>query len=370
MIRKRAYDVSELGLTYLLRAVDGIDNPPFVAIPVFPNRCFRHSAIYINKASGINRPEDLADRTIGELAIYGHDAGVMPKGILSDEFGFKPESCRRIIGAIDFPMEPIDFIPQPHPHNVAVTMAPRGVDLGDMLASGEIDALISADVPKCVLEGSPNVGRLFEDFEAIERDYFRRTGIFPIMHTVVVTRELAEREPAIVRAIYKGFCDSKNTIAEQLVRGMTFNNMAIMVAHSPARGRPCTARTRLVALRHQQQSCRDRCRAALPLRARADYASLFDRRYLRALSARYLGLSEPRSPPACSSGRSASHSICAIDAAQSTLRKRSGCRGLCQCSPAAQGAPRFAGAVRSQTSRSGRHSVSTRRTCYLRGLTR
>jgi hypothetical protein len=149
--------------------------------------------------------------------------------ILSDEFGFEPESRRWVIGAIDFPMEPIDFIPQPHPDNVAVTMAPRGADLGEMLAAGEIDALISADVPKCVVEGSPKVGRLFEDFEAIERDYFRRTGIFPIMHTVVVTRELAEREPEIVRAIYKGFCDAKNAMAEQLVRGMTFNSMAIMV---------------------------------------------------------------------------------------------------------------------------------------------
>jgi hypothetical protein len=111
-------------------AKNGVDNPPFLAIPIFPNRCFRHSAIYINKASGISRPQDLAGKTIGEVAIYGHDAGVMPQGILSDEFGFEPESCRWVIGAIDFPMEPIDS--QPHPNNVAVTMAPRGADLGEI----------------------------------------------------------------------------------------------------------------------------------------------------------------------------------------------------------------------------------------------
>lgn len=228
MIRERAYDVSELGMTYFLRTLDS-DNPPFLALPVFLNRAFRHSAIYINKASGITRPEDLAGKRIGELAVYGHDAGVMPKGILSDEFGFKPEQSRWVIGGIDFPMKPIDFIARRHPANVDVEIAPEGTDLGVMLERGELDALISADVPKCVLDGSPNVGRLFEDHVAVERDYYRRTGIFPIMHTVAVTRELAERRPDVVQAIYRGFCAAKDHAAAALVHGMTFNNMSMMV---------------------------------------------------------------------------------------------------------------------------------------------
>jgi hypothetical protein len=153
----------------------------------------------------------------------------MPKGMLSDEFGFHPQTCRWIIGGIDFPMKPIDFIPQPHPADVEVTVAPEGADLGEMLDKGEIDALISADIPGCVLERSPNVGRLFEDYVAAERDYYRRTGIFPIMHTVVVTRDLAEREPEVVRSVYRGFCQAKDAMAEQLVKGMTFNNMVTML---------------------------------------------------------------------------------------------------------------------------------------------
>ena len=228
MIRERAYDVSELGLTYFLRTfADGLS--PFLAIPVFPNRAFRHSAIYVNIASGIRHPQDLVDRTIGELALYGHDAGVMPKGILSDEFGFKPERNRWIVGGIDFPMDPIDFVPHPHPAGVNVTMAPNGTDLGALLEAGEIDALISADVPGCVLAGSSKVRRLFPDHEAVERDYYRRTCIFPIMHTVVVTRDLAEREPDVVRAVYKSFCEAKSIEVAELTHGMTFNNMATMV---------------------------------------------------------------------------------------------------------------------------------------------
>jgi 4,5-dihydroxyphthalate decarboxylase len=228
MIRRRAWDVSELGMTYFLRTFTNGESP-FLAIPVFPVRSFRHGAIYINRASGIRRPEDLGGKRIGELALYGHDAGVMPKGILSDDYGVKPEQSRWIIGGIDFPMDPVDFVPHPVPDGGEVAWAGKDVDLGDMLETGEIDALISANVPKCALDKSPKVGRLFEDYEAVERDYHHRTGIFPIMHAVVVVkRELADNTE-LVTAIYNGFCAAKDRMAEQYVKGMTFNNMTMML---------------------------------------------------------------------------------------------------------------------------------------------
>ena len=228
MIRDRAYDVSELGMSYFLRTMD-LDDPPFLAIPVFPNRCFRHSAIYINVDSGIRGPEDLAGKTVGEFAMYGHDAGVWPKGILSDDYGVRPEQSRWIVGGLDWPLKPIDFVPQPHPANVEVTRAPDGTDLGQMLEAGEIDALISADVPKCFLDKSPKVARLFDDYESTERAYYQRTGIFPIMHTVVVRKKLAAEHPEILRAVYKGFCDAKDAVKEQYTKGLIFNNMATMM---------------------------------------------------------------------------------------------------------------------------------------------
>ena len=227
MIASHSFDVSELGLTYFLRTFKGGESP-FVAIPVFPNRAFRHSAIFVNTKSGIERPEDLNGRTIGELALYSHDAGVVPKGILMEEFGFKPETCRWVIGGLDWPLRPIDFVPHTHPANVQVSNIPNGKELGAMLDAGEIDALISADVPKCMLEHSSNVRRLFPDYESVERDYYRRTGIFPIMHTVVIHRDFLDRHPGIVEAVYNGFCDAKKVAEDRYRHGLIFNNMGTM----------------------------------------------------------------------------------------------------------------------------------------------
>lgn len=227
MIRQRDFEVSELGLTYFLRTFEGQDSP-FVAIPVFPNRAFRHSAIYINKATGIEKPEDLNGTTIGELALYSHDAGIMPKGMLMDEYGFKPETCRWVIGGLDWPLKPIDFVPHTHPTNVHVSDIPKGKELGAMLEAGEIDVLISADVPKCILENSPKVARLFPDYLAAEREYFKRTGIFPIMHTVVIEKDFLAQHPGLAKTIYRSFCDAKKVAAEGYLHGQIFNNMGTM----------------------------------------------------------------------------------------------------------------------------------------------
>ncbi len=221
------FQVSELGLTYFLRTFQGQDSP-FVALPVFPNRAFRHSAIYINKSSGIRTPEDLNGKRIGELALYSHDAGIMLKGMLMDEHGFRPETCEWIIGGLDWPMKPIDFVPKPHPANVRVTDIPLGKELGAMLDAGEIDALISADNPKCILDDSPNVARLYPDYPAVEREYFERTGIFPIMHTVVVRKDVLKAHPGLASKLYSAFCAAKDEAGKKYEYSRIFNNMDLM----------------------------------------------------------------------------------------------------------------------------------------------
>lgn len=228
MVREHAYGVSELGLTFYLRTLE-LEDPPFVAIPIFPNRQFRHSAIFINRASGIERPEDLAGKTIGEFGIFGHDAGVWPKGMLADDYGVTPDQSRWIIGATDWYMPPYDFVPAPHPENVDVRAVPENKALGPMLESGEIDALISAVIPQCILKGSEKVGRLFRDYETVERDYFARTGIFPIMHTVVIRKDLLATHTELAKSVYNGFLKSKEMAAEQYRKGMMEQHGQLMI---------------------------------------------------------------------------------------------------------------------------------------------
>lgn len=227
MIRNHEFGVAELGLTFYLRTLE-LDDPPFIALPIFLARQFRHSAIYVNRAGGITSPRDLAGKTVGEFAIYGHDAGVTAKGLLADEYGVTLDQCRWVIGGFDWPMAPFDFVPQTHPAGVEVGVAPDGKALGPMLEAGEIDALISADVPKCVIEGSPHVARLFPDYQPVERDYYRRTGIFPIMHTVVIRRDLIQRHPGLAQTVYDAFCQAKDIVTQEYRNGRILNHIDVM----------------------------------------------------------------------------------------------------------------------------------------------
>ncbi|HJP74421.1 MAG TPA: 4,5-dihydroxyphthalate decarboxylase [Pseudonocardiaceae bacterium] len=220
------FDVAELGLTYFLRTFE-LDDPPFLALPIFPNRNFRHSAIYVNTASGIGKPEDLAGRRIGEFALFGHDAGVWAKGILADEFGVTQDQCDWVDGGVNQPFPAFDWIPQPVPDGIGVRHAAPGQALGAMLDAGEIDALISVDVPRQLLDGSPRVRRLFPDYRTVEQDYYRRTRIFPMMHAIAVRKELAT-QPDVVRAVYQAFTAAKDITANRYRDGALKQHMAVM----------------------------------------------------------------------------------------------------------------------------------------------
>ncbi|MBW8802681.1 MAG: 4,5-dihydroxyphthalate decarboxylase, partial [Catenulisporales bacterium] len=171
---------------------------------------------YVNTAAGMEKPQDLAGKKIGELALYGHDAGVWPKGILADEYGLTPDQCSWVIGGTNHPLPALDWIPQPMPAGVRIRHAGPGQTLSAMLESGEIDALISVDVPQPLLNGSPSIARLFPDYEAVERDYYRRTGIFPPMHVVAVRRDLIGHTE-LLRAVYRAFGEAKE-LAERKYR--------------------------------------------------------------------------------------------------------------------------------------------------------
>ncbi|HWC82976.1 MAG TPA: 4,5-dihydroxyphthalate decarboxylase [Pseudonocardiaceae bacterium] len=212
-LRGNEYDIGELGLTFHLRGLAA--GSDLVALPVFTARVFRHSCVWVNADSGITGPKDLVDRTIGEFGVYGQDSGVWAKGVLMDEYGFEPARNRWVIGGLDRPAAPFEFTGHPHPADVEVTATPEGRSLGEMLAAGEIDALFTANIPQVVLDGATNIRPLFPDAEDVERDYYRRTGIFPIMHTVVAPRGLLAAHPGLARTVYNGFLAAKEFTADR-----------------------------------------------------------------------------------------------------------------------------------------------------------
>jgi hypothetical protein len=225
-----AFDAAEMALTLYVATLDQ-ENPPFVAIPAFPVRFFRHSALYINRDSGIRVPSDLNGRRVGEMLFYGHDAGIWMKGILADEFGVDHKTMHHFIGGAHQAMPAWNWVP----HDLALRGDVRVEaigdqrNLGDMLEAGELDAVFTALAPPSFGKPGSRIERLFPNFEAIERDYYKRTGIFPIMHTVVIRREIYETNRWLARALFEAFVAAKAAAEMPYVRGATFMHTAFMM---------------------------------------------------------------------------------------------------------------------------------------------
>lgn len=125
-------DIAEYGLTYFVRTFEQ-DDSPFLALPIFPNRNFRHSALFVNADAGIDHPSDLVGKVVGEFALWGHDPGVWMKGVLHDEYGISPDQMSWVIGGTDHPIPSFDWIPQPVPEGVDVRHAGPDQTLAEML---------------------------------------------------------------------------------------------------------------------------------------------------------------------------------------------------------------------------------------------
>lgn len=207
MLQFREFDASELGMKFCV-STRQLEKPPFIAIPVFPSRSFRHSAIYVSARSGIREPRDLIGKRIGEPFAFGHDAAIWARGILQDRYGVPVDSVTYVTGRLDADRSR-DFAPFKPTNNIRVEQIQPHQWLDAMLESGEIDALYSGIVPPSFLRGSPNVRRLFEDFESVEREYFAETGVFPIMHTVGIRTEVYEANRWVAQSLFKAFSESK-----------------------------------------------------------------------------------------------------------------------------------------------------------------
>jgi 4,5-dihydroxyphthalate decarboxylase len=190
------------------------EQPPFIAIPVFPSRFFRHSCIYINRDSGIHEPKDLIGKRVGTPE-YQMTAGVWIRGILSDEYHVPLKNVRYFHGGEEEPGRP-EKLALSLPPEVQLQAIPPNKTLSGMLDAGEIDALYTARMPSTFIHGSGKVHRLFEDYESVEREYYIRTKIFPIMHTVVIRREVYERYPWVAQSLYKAFVLAQREVYQEL----------------------------------------------------------------------------------------------------------------------------------------------------------
>jgi len=200
MLQFKEFDVSEMSLSNYTTLVDG-GEAPFVAIPVFPSRVFRHGYFFINTTKGIAKPADLKGKR-GGVPEYSMTAAVYMRGLLEHDYGVKPSDIGWVQGRAD-------RLGHRLPPEVRLTQAPAGAELGDMLERGEIDVLMTANNPLSFRRGAANVRRLFPNYRELEQDYYRRTKIYPIMHTVVIRNDVYKRDPWVALSMYKALCRAK-----------------------------------------------------------------------------------------------------------------------------------------------------------------
>jgi 4,5-dihydroxyphthalate decarboxylase len=200
--RHAEFDIAELSLSSFTVRVARGDNP-YIGVPVFPSRAFRHAGVYIRTDRGIRTPADLVGRKVG-LAEYQLTANVWIRAFLDDDFQVDPASIHWVRGGIEEPGRP-EKIPIALPHGVKMTEAPAGRSLSELLLAGEIDALIGPRTPSAMTGANPQIGWLFPDPRGAAIENYRRTGHFPIMHLIGVRRTLAERHPWLPAAVLKAF---------------------------------------------------------------------------------------------------------------------------------------------------------------------
>ncbi|HUT50379.1 MAG TPA: ABC transporter substrate-binding protein [Alphaproteobacteria bacterium] len=200
--RHGEFDVSELSFSsYLMATARG--SCPYIAIPVFISRAFRHSGIYIRTDRGIEAPADLKGRLVG-VPEYQVTAAVWIRGVLQHEYGLRPADVEWRSGGIEDPGRH-EKLPIELPDDVKIEAIAEGKTLSAMLEAGEIDALVSPRSPSCFDRGAAHVARLFPDFRTLERAWFAKTQIFPIMHVIGIRKELAAAEPWLGASLMKAF---------------------------------------------------------------------------------------------------------------------------------------------------------------------
>jgi 4,5-dihydroxyphthalate decarboxylase len=213
MLERQEFHISELSLASFASLI-GRGESLFTALPVAVSRLFRHSCIYVRTDAGIATPQDLKGKRVGTTQ-YGSTAVVFIKGMLQDEFGVLPRDMHWFVGGMNAPTE-APLIPMALPDDTKVEFLAEGATLASMFEAGELDALFSIYFPPMFKDGSPRIARLFPNYKAVEQDYYRRTKIFPIMHTIVARKDVLAEHPWVARSMFEAFSAARDLAVEGL----------------------------------------------------------------------------------------------------------------------------------------------------------
>ncbi|MPZ96200.1 MAG: ABC transporter substrate-binding protein [Propionibacteriales bacterium] len=213
MIRHQEFEVAEMSLSSYVVSLQA-DPAPFVALPVYTSRMFRHGSIYCHAGAGISTPSDLRGKVVGTPE-YQVTAGVWVRGVLADQHGVPVDSVSYVTGGQERPGR-VEKAKLDLPDHLRVSRIAAGKMLSAMLAEGEIDALYTPRIPSPFAAHDPRVRRLFPDVVAAEQEYYAATGIFPIMHVVVIRRDVYETYPWVAQSLQKAFVRAKDEASRDL----------------------------------------------------------------------------------------------------------------------------------------------------------
>ena len=213
------FDVAEYSITEFAQRF-AIGNCPFVGIPVFPSRSFRHGFISIHRKAGITKPKDLEGRRVG-VPLYAMTAAIFIRGLLQYEYGMDLSKIHWVQGAINSAGAHGKPTVLPLARPVPIEINDSGKSLSDLLEARNIDAITGTSLPEAIRR-NPDVERLFPDYVELEKDYYKRTGIYPIMHLVAIKKDIYERYPFVASSLYDAFEASK-----KIALGKMFSSRAL-----------------------------------------------------------------------------------------------------------------------------------------------
>jgi 4,5-dihydroxyphthalate decarboxylase len=213
MLDNKEFQVCELSLASYT-SLKGRGDCPFVALPVPLSKIFRHSCIYVRSDAGIRTPQDLKGKRVG-TSQWSATGLVFMRGMLQHDYGVKTRDMHWFMGGLNSFLEP-PLIPLDLPKDIRLDFLSGQQTLERMFAAGELDALLSLYIPNLFLECSPNIARLFPNYKEVEQDYYRRTRIFPIMHTVVLREDVYSAHPWAARSIYQAFVRARELAVDGL----------------------------------------------------------------------------------------------------------------------------------------------------------